>query len=190
MSLIIITQPSVEPVTLAEAKLHCKVDFVDDDALINSLITATRQQAEHITGRAFCTQTLELVLDDFPDAFRLLMPPAASVTSLKYIDTNGVEQTMAASAYSLDKDSEPGWVSPAFDTEWPETRPVPNAVRVRYVAGYGVASFVPAGIKSWMLMAIGTLYAQREGIITGTIMASVPRGFFGALLDPYDIPRL
>lgn len=190
MSLIIITQPSVEPVSLTEAKLHAKVDGIDDDTLITSLITSTRQQAEHITGRAFCTQTLELLLDEFPDAVKLLMPPIASIVSVKYIDTNGVEQTLAASAYSLDKDSEPGWLTPAYDTNWPDTRATPNAVRVRYVAGYGVAAAVPASIKSWILMAIGTLYSQREAIIIGSTPSEVPRDFFAALLDPYWIPRL
>ncbi|HQS59734.1 MAG: hypothetical protein B7Y56_03045 [Gallionellales bacterium 35-53-114] len=192
MSLIVIIPPSEEPVTLAEAKLHCKIEVTDDDTLITSLITATRQQAEHITGRAFCTQTLELVLDAFPDpeAFKLPMPPAIAITSVKYIDTNGVEQTLDAAAYSLDKDSQPGSLSPAYDTTWPDTRAVPNAVRVRYTAGYGAAAAVPASIKSWMLMAIGTLYASREAIIIGTITSEVPRGFFAALLDPYWIPRL
>lgn len=190
MPLIVINPPSEEPVTLVEAKLHCKVDGSDDDALITALITAMREQAEHRIGRALCTQTLESVLDAFPDAVKLPKPPTASVTSVKYLDADGLLQTLDAVAYTVDKDSEPGWVVPAYGLAWPDTRTEPNAVRVRYVAGYGAAAAVPKSIKAWILMAVGTLYSQREGIITGTIVAEVPRDFFAGLLDPYWIPSL
>lgn len=190
MALIVITQPAVEPVSLAEAKLHCKVDGSDDDTLITGLITAARQQAEHRTGRALCTQTLEQVLDAFPDAVKLPMPPAKTVVSVKYFDANGAEQTMPDTDYSLDKDSTPGWLVPAFGLTWPSTYAIANAVRVRYTAGYGVAADVPQSIKVWMLMAISTMYNQREGIITGAIVAEVPRDFFAGLLDPYWVPGL
>jgi uncharacterized phiE125 gp8 family phage protein len=190
MTLIVITQPTEEPVTLAETKLHCKVDGTDDDTLLTALIIAARQQAEHRTGRALCTQTLEVVLDAFPDAVKLPMPPAASVTSVKYLDDAGVEQTLLNTAYSLDKDSQPGWVTPAYATSWPSTYAVPNAVRVRYVAGYGAPAAVPQSIKAWILMAVSTLYVQREGTVLGDSITDVPRDFFAGLLDPYWIPSL
>jgi len=191
MTLILITAPIEEPVTLAEAKAHCKAtDSTDEDTLISSLIIAARQQAEHRLGRALCTQTLELVLDQFPEGFKLINPPVISVTSIKYIDTAGVQQTLNPADYSLDKDSEPGWLVPAYGLAWPDTREVPNAVRARYVAGYGAAAAVPQTIKAWMLMAISTMYNQREAIITGTVVAEVPRDFFAALLDPYWVPSL
>lgn len=50
MPLQLLTPPTAEPVSLVEAKLHLRVDFNDDDALITSLITAARQAAETITG--------------------------------------------------------------------------------------------------------------------------------------------
>jgi uncharacterized phiE125 gp8 family phage protein len=192
MALIVITPPSVEPVTLAEAKLQCKVDFIDDDTLITALIVAAREQAEHRTGRALCTQTLEHVLDSFPDGIELQRPPIAFVVSVKYVDASGVEQTLDPLLYSLDKDSEPGWVVPAYGTAWPETRAVPNAVRVRYTAGYGVAVAVPQSIKAWMLMAIAALYNQRAGFTVGSLEAAneLPRDFFAGLLDRYWIPGL
>lgn len=190
MPLIIITAPTEEPVTLAEAKLHCKVDGTDDDTLLTALIVAARQQAEHRLGRALCTQTLEKVLDIFPDGIKLPMPPAVSVTSVKYLDADGTEQTLSGASYTLDKDSAPGWLVPAYGLSWPDTRAVPNAVRVRYVAGYGAATAVPQSIKAWMLMAISTMYGQREAIITGIIVAEVPRDFFAGLLDPYWVPSL
>lgn len=187
MSLIIITPPATEPVSLAEARLHLKVDSTDDDTLITALIVAAREQAEHRTGRAMITQTLEKVLDAFPADIELPMPPAISITSVKYLDTSGVEQTLASDQYSLDSDSEPGWLTPAYGVTWPATYSAPNAVRVRYTAGYGAASDVPQSIKSWMLLAIGTLYDHRNPVIVGTIVQDLPRDFLAALLDRYVI---
>ncbi len=187
MALIRIAAPASEPLTIAEAKLHCRVDGNDDDALITALIVAAREQAEHETGRALVTQTWELVHDAFPEAFVLRRAPIQSVTSLKYLDAaSGAEQTLDPADYLLDKDSEPGYVVPAYGKAWPATWPVPNAVRVRYVCGYGAAAAVPVAIKQWMLLAIGTMYAQRESFVTGQI-GSIPDRFWSGLLDPYRL---
>ena len=187
MAYKIITPPSVEPLTLTEAKDHCRVDGTDEDALIAALITAARESAEHETGRALCTQTRELVLDAFPEAFALRGAPVQSLVSVKYLDTAGVEQTLDPQDTLLDKDSEPGYLVPAYGKAWPATWPVPNAVRVQYTCGYGAAVNVPSALKSWMLLAIGTLYAQRETLIFGAITAYLPDRFWHRLLDPYRI---
>ena len=52
MSLTLVSPPAAEPVTLAEAKSHLKLDTSDEDTLIASLITAARARAEWHTGRA------------------------------------------------------------------------------------------------------------------------------------------
>lgn len=187
MALIRIAAPASEPLTLAEAKLHCRVDGTDEDALITALIVAAREQAEHETGRALITQTWELVLDAFPEAFVLRKSPVQSVTSLKYLDSaTGAEQTLDPADYLLDKDSEPGYVVPAYGKAWPYSREVPNAVRVRYVCGYGLAVAVPQAIKQWMLLAIGTMYENRATSGAGQVY-NIPDRFWSGLLDPYRL---
>ena len=187
MALIRIVAPASEPVDLATAKLHCRVDGSDEDALITALIVAAREKAEHETGRALVTQTWELVKDDFLSACTLRKAPIQSVTSVKYLDANtGAEQTLDPAEYLLDKDNEPGKVVPAYGKTFPATYGVPNAVRIRYVAGYGNAAAVPQAIKQWMLLAVGTMYAQRETAIAGQI-ASIPDRFWSGLLDPYRL---
>jgi uncharacterized phiE125 gp8 family phage protein len=186
MALIRITAPATEPIDLATAKLHCRVDGTDEDTLITALIVAAREQAEHETGRALVTQTWEQVHDSFPEAFVLRKAPIQSVTSVKYLDSAGVEQTISALDYLLDKDSEPGYVVPAYGKAWPASYGVPNAVRCRYVAGYGAAAAVPQAIKQWMLLAIGMMYSQRESGAAAQ-MHTLPDRFWGGLLDPYRL---
>ena len=75
MALKLITAASTFPITLEDAKLHCRVDTAADDALINALITAATELAEQKTGRALMAQTWELTLDAFPEAFELTRVP-------------------------------------------------------------------------------------------------------------------
>jgi uncharacterized phiE125 gp8 family phage protein len=155
MQFKVVNPAATEPVTLAEARLQCKVDSDDTthDALITSLITAAREFAEHHTGRALAAQTLEGALDCFPacDYIDLPMPPVASVTSIKYTDTAGTEQTLWASAYSLSGYGLSNRVNLAANATWPSTQDVADAVRVRFVAGYAV---IPEALKNAMLLHI------------------------------------
>lgn len=160
-----------------------------DDPLLSALIIAARQRAEKETGRALVTQQWEYTDDDFDDRIELPNPSLVSVQSVKYLDTNGVQQTLASTEYQVVTSELVGYLQPAYGKSWPAYRPQPDSIVVAYTCGYGAASAVPQSIKAWMLMAISTLYAQREAIIIGTITSEVPRDFFAGLLDPYRVVR-
>lgn len=183
-ALVIVTPPGTEPISAAEAKLHCRVDSADDDALITALIVSARQCAETETRRALVTQTIDLVLDEFPAwCIHLPRPTIQSVTSITYIDTDGISQTLGASEYQVDAKGEPGRIVPSYGKVWPCARRQPNAVTVRYVAGYLNAAAVPQGIKQWMLLHVGHWYANRDA--AGAKLEPMP--FIGGLLDPFRV---
>lgn len=164
MALKLITAPTSEPVTLADAKAHCRVDASSDDALLTALITAAREQAEHYLGRAIMTQTWERVLDDFPAGSGEieLAPTVQSITSITYLDADEVSQVLPSTDYTLDADNLPGWALPDPDLGWPATLDTVNAVRVRFVRGWPSAGAVPQSIKQWILVQVGYWYANRE----------------------------
>lgn len=189
MTLKLIQAPETEPLTLAEVKAHLRCGD-DEDALLAVLIQAAREFAEHQTGRALITQTWEQVLDAFPPVeLSLGKPPVASVSSIVYVNEAGDDTTLPDTAYSVDLETGggSGWVLPAAGTSWPTTLGTANAVRVRFVCGYGNAAAVPAGIKSWMKLRIGTLYKVREEVVAGLSVAEVPGGFVDSLLDAYRV---
>lgn len=157
-----LTQPAIEPVTLALAKQHLRVDtgFTDDDTYIAALITAARQRCEKKMQRAIFNRQILLTLDYFPwpgwgsttgstahDYFmhwyyrglviRLPMPATVSVQSLTYIDNDGVTvNTIDPSKYTVDVTSEPARIAPVPGFTWPyQENYIPGQVRVTYTAG-------------------------------------------------------
>lgn len=62
-TLTVTTPPSMEPVSLEEAKAHLRVDHTVDDDLISTLIAAARSYLESITGQAFMTQQISQTAD-------------------------------------------------------------------------------------------------------------------------------
>ena len=184
------TAPTVEPVTLARAKLHLRVDHADEDDLITDLITTARQAAEDRTEHTLMPSTWTLRLPTFPTAdsgsIELLRPPIVGVTSVQYLDASGALQTVNPSAYLVDTQSEPGRLVPLAGS-WPATAVHPQAVTIVYTAGYPSAEAVPAPIKQWMLLAIGDMFETRN---LSAERPQVVQGFADGLLDPYRIYSL
>ena len=206
MPLQLVTSPAEEPVSLADAKLHLRVDFTDDDALITALISAARQAAEMLTGRQIVTARWKLVLDSFPgpslmgvpagEPFSLpghaiLLPksPVASVLSIQYLDMSGAWQTMPATDYTVDAACEPARITPVFGKIWPITLPQIAAVAVTFDAGYGSPASVPEGIKAWVKLRIDSLYNHRgeTAVVTGRLE---PMPYVDRLLDPFRVVTL
>lgn len=186
MGLIRISNPAAEPVTLAEAKAHLRVDSSDEDALISAMIAAARESAEHETGRTVISTTWRLTLDQFPTSIQLPMPRVTGVTVIEYVDDAGVTQALAPAGYQLIADSEyEAWIEPAYGYGWPAVRAQAEAVRVTYVAGWANAAAVPAAIKAWVLLAVGDMYANRE---RSGAKPAVAHGFVSGLLDAWRVP--
>ena len=204
MPIQLVTPPTEEPVSLLEAKLHLRVDFDEDDMLIASLITAARQAAETLTSRQLTTARWKQVLDCFPGpslmgvpagetftlpghAILLAKAPVQSVVSINYLDMASVSQTMPAPTYAVDVACEPARITPVFGQIWPICLPQIGAVSVTFDAGYGTASQVPEGIKSWIKLRVGSLYAHREEVaaLSRGRIESLP--FIDGLLDPYKV---
>jgi uncharacterized phiE125 gp8 family phage protein len=154
----LVTAPINNPVSLAEAKDHLRVSGTAEDGYLSTLIAAATEAAQQITRRQFEPATYDLFLDGFPAGpIGIPLPPLQSVESVTYVDPDGSEQTFA----EFEADMVNGQVLPAYGTFWPATRDVPNAVRVRFVAGYPTGES-PFSIRCAILLFVGGLYENRE----------------------------
>lgn len=189
--------PTTYPITLAEAKLHLRVDHDEEDAYITALITAATEQAEQRTGRALMPQAWLLTLDYFPAEIELTRLPVQTIVSVEYITPLGATLALAPGThYRLSDADDYGFaklVCVAGQT-WPSTLADRDVVTVRYTAGYASAAAVPESIKQWIKLAIGDMYENRTAsdrpIGTANPSASVPHSFVDRLLDRYRVAAL
>jgi len=180
-----VVQPSIEPVTVSEAKTHLRIDNNVEDAYIASLISVARITAENRTQRTFITTTWSYTLDSFPDAIPLPNPPIIDAVSLQYISVDNVLVTLSSQDYVVDNVREPGWIVPKYGKQFPPTYDEINSVIATYRAGYGsLATDVPAPIRHWILLAVGDLYDQSRSLSSEKNI--IPSNFVNSLLDPYS----
>lgn len=181
----IVTPPTEEPVSLAEAKAHLRVDGSDEDSLISSLIKSARVSCETQTGRAFVTQTLRADLDGFPsgrEEIKLPRPRLQSITSIEYYDDAGTLRTLATSVYEADTAAEPGEIVLLPGQSWPTVQTDRrNAVRVTYVAGWGNAAAADPMAKQAMLLLIAHWYENREASSQGVVNTEIQLGLSALL---------
>ncbi len=167
MATKIITAPSFEPLSVADVSEYLRLDdSPTDTALISALITAARQHLENYLNRFIAEQTVELALTGWKDKIDL-SAPLQSVTSVKYLDENGAEQTLNANQYIVDTYSEPASIYPAYNVTYPNLYDQENNVKIRYVVGFTSGSSpdtnpLPDPLKFAMMLIIGDLYANRE----------------------------
>lgn len=139
MSLLTITAPTSEIVSLAEARAQLRVTDSAEDARIAGLILAARLWAEEYTVRKIPQQTLEYRAESFCDEIELGVAPVQSITSIKYM-SGGVETTIAGAEYEADLSAHLPTIRPADGYSWPTPDMAYNAVRVRFVCGYDAAA--------------------------------------------------
>lgn len=182
LSPIRIAAPAESPVSLAEIKAHLRVDFSDEDSILDLYRQAAIAHFDGwsgILGRCLISQGWRVDLPAFPCGAIALPFPDISAASIAYSDADDVERTFSAASWRL-LHARGGAVISLKDGEaWPSTYPRPDAVRVSFTAGYGgAATDIPAPIRSAILLRAGDLYTRRED-------ATKPGGLVDMLIAPY-----
>ena len=143
--LTVTTPPTSEPVTRSDIKDHLRIaaSQTEYDTLVDALIVAARRHYEARTHRALIRRTLTFATERFPcgnDLMMLPWTPIHSVTSIKYHDQDGIQQTWANTNYVVMSNREPGGIALAYDKTWPSYRLQPQGIEVVYVSGHATAA--------------------------------------------------
>lgn len=187
MGLVRITEPVLEPITLAEAKAHLRhtLDASDttDDALIERLIAWARSEVERETRRSLLSQKWRLTLEEWPATrgwFEIPRPPFVAITAFTYYDADGVVQTLASSVYQVDSNCTLPRVALAPGQSWPSLQSGRLApIVVEYTAGWTNAASVPAALRQAALVLLAHGYENREAVtmVPGAIPTQVALSF-------------
>lgn len=197
--------PAEEPVSLAAAQAHLRLDAGAEADVLAALIAGAREVAETLTGRALVTQSWRLSLDSWSEgagvagdlaarrcgriAFPLPKPPLISVDSVKTYDLDGGAATWDAGAYFVDRAAVPGRIVRLRGAPWPvPARPL-GGIEIAFTAGYGGAGAVPAALRQAILLLVAHWFENREPVPPRTFGTPVPAAVYG-LLAPYRVRTL
>lgn len=163
--------PVVEPVTLAEAKQHLRVDIDADDSYIAALITAAREYCETYLDRTLNTSQWQMKMDGLVGDIGIPRPPmvatgTATTVSVTYVANSlGATATLSTSEYRIDREATPGVIRPLYGGSWPSHLTDENSVTVTWWGGYGATQDdVPRVVRHAVLMLVGTWYERRQAI--------------------------
>ena len=181
---LILTGPALgEPVTLSEAKAHLRLETIDEDALINTLIAAARAHCEATTGLALMTQSFRLFLDDWPEAQVIHIPksPVQTIDTVSVYDAAGLPQVVSLTGMTLDGRARPARL-------YLKDRPSPdseiNGIEIDFTAGFGTANDIPPELKRAMLLHIALMFEFRGAVAPDMQPAGIPHGY-NSLVSPW-----
>ena len=191
MTLVLTSGPALEPVTIADAKAHVRLDGSSEDALIASLILTSRLHIEAALGFGLITQSWTLLLDAWPDNGTVVFPikPVLSIVSARVLSATGASIVLAASDYLLDG----AGLVPRFvraGAGWPPPGKAANGIEISFTAGFGpAATDVPSPIRHALLLLVAHWYEHRDPFEIGFSGANIPKPV-SDLLAPYRAVRL
>jgi len=170
----LVVAPIIEPVSLAEAKMHLRVDGSDEDTLLTAIIQAAHEHVENITRRHLLTQTHDYCLPGWPCGTAIKLPGGKlqSVTSVKWKDDAGTETTLTSGTdYLVETNGEGiGRIVLPYGESWPSGSLYPsNPITIRYVSGWTKAAAIPYTIKAAVLLTVADLYSNREGQVAANV---------------------
>jgi uncharacterized phiE125 gp8 family phage protein len=183
---MLIPVTAAEPiVSIADARAHLRVDHSDDDTYIDALIGAATTAVQERLGRTLGIATWDYRLDSagiyWGGDIRLPMPPLLEVLSVSYFDSDNASQVYAPANYRAFGTGGRGGIRLAGGASWPSVRSGPEAVTIRYKAGY---DDVPEPIKQAIKLLIGQLYNSRGEMVNTNLMEDPA---IKALLAPYCV---
>lgn len=174
-----VAAPATEPVAVATAKQHCRVDTADEDAMFAIYVAAARDMVEKACNVRFAQRTSVALRCDSFDDFTALPEAPVSAVAISYTDTAGVAQTLPGSVYELRNDDLSPSVVLKYGQTWPATQ---SGSRITVTATIGYSS-PPAAVRAAMLLTIGHLYENRESIVIGNIVNELPMGVYDLIAN-------
>lgn len=177
-----VTPGTGEPLSLADARGHLRVDGDEEDTQISFFISAARRHIEACTGHRMRSETVDIFMDRFPyGGIELPVYPVTSITSITYFDTADAATVWSSTNYQADLDSVPAVVAPKYSISWPSVtlRPM-KGVAIRAVVGW---STVPDDLMAALRMCLAALYENRQAVVVNDMTSA------SAIMIPLGVDR-
>ena len=189
MTYALITPPTAEPLTLAEAKAHLRLDTDDENDLVSGLITVAREHLERSAGHCLLTQTWRLHLDSISEdgMISIARGPVQAIESLTVYDAEGDPSILPLDGHVLDGIRRPARL---MLTQSVKPGRAVNGIEIDFRAGFGdAATDVPDTLKRAMLTHVAQMFSCRGVVGLEDQPAFIPSGY-DRLIAPFLIRRL
>ena len=152
------------PLSVMDAKDHLRVTDSRDDYLVEGYLRAALEAVGEMSGRVLAAETWAMSAASASGDVPLPKCPVISLTSIEYFDANETAQTANVADFYLFKDDDKAFLRPKAGKSWPTTASREDAITITFTVGY---STLPHGLKSAVLLMLGHLYENREGVADG-----------------------
>lgn len=98
------TEPVIEPVSLEEAKAFAVIDYDDQDVLLTSILTASRQEIEEMLGWKVVPASVVVYVDTTKDSTLYHLPKTYNIGHIASLAVSGLEDGEADEVLTLDDD--------------------------------------------------------------------------------------
>lgn len=125
MVLVDLTQ---EPVTVIDFKLHARIDFNTDDALVAKYLKAAREYLEKWSQLSFGVKTIRMTAHRLPNRYKLMHGPYTAINDPDRTLTGAKGDILVQGGTDIDVELTSGWGVPGL----------PEAIKVaicKYAAG-------------------------------------------------------
>lgn len=156
----------VEPVTVEQARMHCKIEEDNEDILIAQKIRTAREWVEDYTGRIVAQRTLVAHFRGWSGYLELFSRPVISVDAIAY---NGPDGDATYSGATFARGTYPLRIYPGAGS-WPALR-TGGGITVAYTAGYDTGE-VPACMIEAIYVLVFGMMSDRGGAYEQSIKAA------------------
>lgn len=174
------------PVSLEQVKEANYIVGDADNALLGVYLSAACERFTQATGFVIAESEVLYTGSTF-EGLQLSYGPVKEILEVIYLDPFGEEKTIAPASIFFD-DARPATIALA-GRKWPQTNGMPGNVKVKYRAGHGLNESLPDLVRWAILVMVGTMYENREEVVTGTIVSPIPNSV-NMVIDMYSSYKL
>ena len=166
----LITDVSAEPIALSLLKEHLRLDPDDtsEDSTLSLYLSAARHYAQEVTGKLYGEQSWQVTLKKYYPEVTFPISSITEITSVKYLDSDKVLQTLDSGSYSFDADLQTLTFTALFESE---------KINILFKAG---ETTIKPTVKNAILLLVGHLYENREST-TDLKLKNLPLGIINLL---------
>ena len=184
MSLILVSPPAAEPLSLDDMKAHLRLSTHDEDGTVSQLLVAARHALEARAGIAFLQQAWTYSLDrsrvaELPDVL-IPISPVKSIGAVTIITRNGDRRVLEPDRY----EAQTGTLGRVkFLTPLPTDVRALGGIEIDFVAGHDTISLIPAELRHAIRLLTAHFFENRESASEARVF-SIPRTI-DTLIAPY-----